>query len=95
MEHRDDAGHGGRFFSGGEPDGLHPAATLAQGPMPRGAALAGAVDEVPPGWTFYETARPPPSTRKNPETWGKVPRKRRHAPCGSGKKYKHCHGRVA
>ena len=92
VEHRDDAAMAGAF-SGGEPDGLHPAATLAQGPMPRGAALAGAVDEVPPGWTFYE-----PLGRhldpQNPETWGKVPRNAA-CPCGSGKKYKHCHGRVA
>ena len=28
-----------------------------------------------------------------PETWGKVPRNA-PCPCGSGKKYKHCHGRV-
>ncbi|MCZ6524564.1 MAG: SEC-C metal-binding domain-containing protein, partial [Alphaproteobacteria bacterium] len=28
-----------------------------------------------------------------PATWGKVPRNAR-CPCGSGKKYKHCHGRV-
>ncbi|HHK74149.1 MAG TPA: preprotein translocase subunit SecA, partial [Rhizobiales bacterium] len=29
----------------------------------------------------------------NPETWGKVPRNAK-CPCGSGKKYKHCHGRL-
>jgi preprotein translocase subunit SecA len=29
-----------------------------------------------------------------PATWGKVPRNAA-CPCGSGKKYKHCHGRVA
>ncbi len=29
-----------------------------------------------------------------PETWGKVPRNAK-CPCGSGKKYKHCHGRLA
>ena len=28
---------------------------------------------------------------KNPETWGKVGRND-DCPCGSGKKYKHCHG---
>jgi preprotein translocase subunit SecA len=28
---------------------------------------------------------------KNPDTWGKVPRNAT-CPCGSGKKYKHCHG---
>ncbi len=30
----------------------------------------------------------------DPETWGKVPRNA-PCPCGSGKKYKHCHGRFA
>ncbi len=29
----------------------------------------------------------------DPDTWGKVPRNA-SCPCGSGKKYKHCHGRV-
>ena len=31
---------------------------------------------------------------KNPATWGKVGRNE-VCPCGSGKKYKHCHGRLA
>jgi preprotein translocase subunit SecA len=31
---------------------------------------------------------------KNPATWGKVQRNA-PCPCGSGKKYKHCHGRYA
>jgi preprotein translocase subunit SecA len=30
----------------------------------------------------------------DPESWGKVPRNA-PCPCGSGKKYKHCHGRTA
>jgi preprotein translocase subunit SecA len=29
---------------------------------------------------------------KDPATWGKVARNK-SCPCGSGKKYKHCHGR--
>ncbi|MBO6949994.1 MAG: preprotein translocase subunit SecA [Rhodospirillales bacterium] len=29
----------------------------------------------------------------NPDTWGRVPRNS-PCPCGSGKKYKHCHGKV-
>jgi preprotein translocase subunit SecA len=29
----------------------------------------------------------------DPTTWGKVPRNA-ICPCGSGKKYKHCHGRI-
>ena len=31
---------------------------------------------------------------KNPATWGKVGRNE-ECPCGSGKKYKHCHGKFA
>jgi len=31
---------------------------------------------------------------ENPETWGKIPRNA-PCPCGSGKKYKHCHGKLA
>ena len=34
------------------------------------------------------------SIPNNPATWGKVPRNA-PCPCGSGKKYKHCHGRLA
>jgi preprotein translocase subunit SecA len=30
---------------------------------------------------------------RDPSTWGKVARNA-SCPCGSGKKYKHCHGRV-
>ena len=30
----------------------------------------------------------------NPNTWGRVARNKA-CPCGSGKKYKHCHGKVA
>ena len=31
---------------------------------------------------------------RDPSTWGKVPRNA-PCPCGSGKKFKHCHGRLA
>jgi preprotein translocase subunit SecA len=31
---------------------------------------------------------------KNPTTWGRVGRNEQ-CPCGSGKKFKHCHGQVA
>jgi preprotein translocase subunit SecA len=30
---------------------------------------------------------------KNPASWGKVGRNEA-CPCGSGKKYKHCHGKL-
>ncbi len=40
---------------------------------------------------------PKPAAERNPNdpsTWGKVGRNE-VCPCGSGKKYKHCHGRFA
>ena len=42
------------------------------------------------------TAAAPAAERnpKDPTTWGKVGRNEA-CPCGSGKKYKHCHGRYA
>ncbi|PZA11114.1 preprotein translocase subunit SecA [Rhodopseudomonas palustris] len=43
-----------------------------------------------PAQTADKTARDP----NRPETWGKVGRNE-DCPCGSGKKYKHCHGRYA
>jgi len=73
--------------------GLHPAAAMqgSSEPMRVFAATADA-DEVPPGWVFYE-----PLGRyldpTDPGTWGKVPRNAA-CPCATGKKYKHCHGRV-
>jgi len=41
-------------------------------------------------------ATPPSKKRddKDPSTWGKVGRNE-PCPCGSGKKYKHCHGQIA
>ena len=34
-----------------------------------------------------------PFDKNNPETWGKISRNA-PCPCGSGKKYKHCHGQI-
>lgn len=34
-----------------------------------------------------------PFDKNNPETWGKISRND-PCPCGSGKKYKHCHGKI-
>ena len=56
-------------------------------------AFAGDGDSVPPGWTFYE----PTGRHLDPndmQTWGKIPRNAT-CPCGSGKKFKSCHGRLA
>ena len=46
---------------------------------------------APPGATVVPAAQRDPN---NPETWGKVGRNE-DCPCGSGKKFKHCHGRYA
>jgi preprotein translocase subunit SecA len=43
------------------------------------------------GQTVVEAAERNPN---DPTTWGKVGRNE-VCPCGSGKKYKHCHGRFA
>ncbi|MCC7346506.1 MAG: SEC-C domain-containing protein, partial [Variibacter sp.] len=44
------------------------------------------------GWGAPEPE--PLRNPKDPTTWGKVGRNET-CPCGSGKKYKHCHGRYA
>ena len=50
-----------------------------------------------PGKPVSQTVRRRPAAvldPADPESWGKVPRNA-PCPCGSGKKYKHCHGRAA
>ncbi len=97
IETRDDpalqGGGRGRAETGGFA-GLHPAAAMQRSAEPmRVLAATADADELPPGWTFYE-----PLGRyldpADPGTWGKVPRNAA-CPCAAGKKYKHCHGRVA
>jgi preprotein translocase subunit SecA len=68
--------------------GVHPAAMALSG-APMGATS----DEIPPGWVFND-ALARHLDPNEPETWGKVPRNA-PCPCATGKKYKHCHGRVA
>ncbi|HVO17120.1 MAG TPA: preprotein translocase subunit SecA [Alphaproteobacteria bacterium] len=55
---------------------------------PRGPARA------PAGLPLRSAAGTAVMDREDQSTWGKVPRNA-PCPCGSGKKYKHCHGRVA
>ena len=55
---------------------------MADAPADRGAASAAS------------RAAAPQLDPQNPETWGRVPRNA-PCPCGSGKKYKHCHGAVS
>ena len=96
MEGREDpafAQHG----AASAPDTLHPAAEAqpALQPMTGPKVIAAGADptDVPSGWRLHE-----PLGRwidpNDPETWGKVPRNAA-CPCGTGKKFKHCHGRVA
>ena len=68
--------------------GVHPA-TMALGGVPAEMAQG----EIPPGWVFND-ALARHLDPNEPETWGKVPRNA-PCPCTTGKKYKHCHGRVA
>jgi preprotein translocase subunit SecA len=54
---------------------------------PAGAAMAGGASARSP-LRVQAPARNP----QDPQSWGKVGRNE-PCPCGSGKKYKHCHGR--
>ncbi len=56
-------------------------------------ALGGGDQPAGDGMPVQSRAAAPQIDPKNPATWGKVPRNAA-CPCGSGKKYKHCHGRV-
>ena len=69
--------------------GIHPAAMALSG----GPAAAIMPDELPPGWVFND-ALARHLDPNDPGTWGKVPRNAA-CPCETGKKFKHCHGRVA
>ncbi|MEM1399265.1 MAG: preprotein translocase subunit SecA [Pseudomonadota bacterium] len=72
------------------PDGLPVGAQQGRAdPALSGEATASAADEG--GVTTLE--RPKKLDPNDPSTWGKVPRNAL-CPCGSGKKYKHCHGKV-
>ncbi|MGF1593279.1 MAG: preprotein translocase subunit SecA [Kiloniellaceae bacterium] len=66
-------------------------------------ALAGAGETPPPeGEARQQAVRQPVTNRaavaeidpRDPSTWGKVSRNAA-CPCGSGKKYKHCHGKLS
>jgi preprotein translocase subunit SecA len=75
-------------------DNIHPAAEIQNIPLgnPKVIPANTKPEDVPPGWRLHE-----PIGRwvdpEDPETWGKVPRNAA-CPCGSGKKYKFCHGRA-
>ena len=69
---------------------LDPALELA-GPGNGGLML----DDAPPGSRLPLRTNAPAAEidPNNPASWGKVPRNA-PCPCGTGKKFKHCHGRV-
>lgn len=78
-------------FADNAGQGMHPAAVM----QPAGSnVLSAATDpaDAPPGWVLDEGLGRwvDPGA---PETWGKVPRNAA-CPCGTGKKFKHCHGKV-
>ncbi len=78
---------------GGGSAGMHPAAAASQGsPEARRATAAAQPAEPPPGWV-QNAALGRWLDPNDPDTWGKVPRNA-SCPCGSGKKFKQCHGRV-
>jgi preprotein translocase subunit SecA len=63
---------------------------LISEPISVGSFAASAVDVTAAPAALALAERDP----SNPSTWGKVGRNE-PCPCGSGKKYKHCHGQVA
>jgi preprotein translocase subunit SecA len=72
------------------------AETLARhGIGPAGGRVTGAALPAgsPPGSALVRP-QAPPRNPQDPQSWGKVGRNE-PCPCGSGKKYKHCHGRYA
>ncbi len=64
-----------------------PACTIA-------AALAGAAVAEPPPEPLRRRQAAATLDPDDPATWGRVPRNA-PCPCRSGRKYKHCHGKVA
>ncbi len=77
-----------------EPEEAPPEPALAApaiGPAD-GFAPAGAAPAPRPAQRLGRQARPARDPR-DPSTWGKVGRND-PCPCGTGKKYKHCHGAV-
>ena len=78
-------------FADNAGQGMHPAAVM----QPAGSNVLSATTDpadAPPGWVLDEGLGRWVDPG-DPETWGKVPRNAT-CPCGTGKKFKHCHGKV-
>jgi preprotein translocase subunit SecA len=71
---------------------VDPALAAAEAAETRMAPRAPA--RAPAGLPLRSGAATAVMERDEPASWGKVPRNA-PCPCGSGKKYKHCHGKVA
>ncbi|MEM8935911.1 MAG: preprotein translocase subunit SecA [Pseudomonadota bacterium] len=76
----------GGAFNGGFGEAPRPEGDVATMTRPPRGSSAGVS-------TLRARAAAPTIDPTNPETWGRVPRNA-PCPCGSGKKYKHCHGAV-
>ncbi|NIA71854.1 preprotein translocase subunit SecA [Pelagibius litoralis] len=66
---------------------------VAMASVGAGAAPAGAEAEAPARQPAASRAAAAEIDPNNPATWGKTPRNAA-CPCGSGNKYKHCHGKL-
>ncbi|MSO77097.1 MAG: preprotein translocase subunit SecA [Alphaproteobacteria bacterium] len=79
-----------------DPRAADPRGADPMGADPLGAMAEIAAAEAGPGRPTrpMRMASAIASDPQDPTTWGKVPRNAT-CPCGSAKKYKHCHGRVA
>jgi preprotein translocase subunit SecA len=62
--------------------------------QPKKTVLSHGMDFDAPVSTTPHPYEAPNFDQKDPETWGKTPRNA-SCPCGSGKKYKYCHGKSA
>jgi preprotein translocase subunit SecA len=68
---------------------------LPEPQQPRRTILSRGTDpSVPAGDNNFRPFKAPDFDKDNPETWASTPRNA-PCPCGSGKKYKYCHGKAA
>ena len=77
-------GQADKMFHPGQPQ-------MAEEPLGAGYSAAG-MDDIAPV-TTVRNRQDSPLDANDPSTWGKVPRNA-PCPCGSGRKFKHCHGKI-
>jgi len=82
-------GIGGHGIGGPAPNFGASGAGVPSGVPIGGAPFSGPATAIPP-----RIAAVPDRNPQDPQSWGKVGRNET-CPCGSGKKFKHCHGRYA